>query len=128
MAKHIQPGNDPLDPDNVPTYGQWTLVNGKLASLNTLMTAGSSLMTAIRNLINALPPPVTGLIVDGKIKLYGLSGKDYDNIPIPGNLTYGVRFDGSDYPHPPKIELTYYLPQQVFKNPLYPKNPLGQLV
>lgn len=51
MPKHIQPGNEPLDPDNVPTYGQWTLVNSKLATLKNLMTSGSSLMTAVRNLL-----------------------------------------------------------------------------
>ena len=51
MPKHIQPGNEPLDPDNVPTYGQWTLVNSKLTTLKSLMTTGSSLITAVRNLL-----------------------------------------------------------------------------
>jgi len=80
------------------------------------------------NAWNDIEIPVSGLIVNGKIKLYGLTGKDYDNIPIPENNTYGIRFDGSDYPHPPKIELTYFIPQQAFKNGLYVKNPLGQYV
>jgi len=82
--------------------------------------------TIVLNSYNNIEIPVPGLIVNGKIKLYGLSGRDYDN--IPALINYGVRFDGSDYPHPPKIILTYSLPQQVFKNPLYPKKPLGQLV
>ncbi|MFA5216871.1 hypothetical protein [Sulfuricurvum sp.] len=82
--------------------------------------------TITLNAYNDIEIPVSGLIVDGKIKLYGLSGRDYDD--LPANINYGARFDASAYPHPPKIELTYFLPQQALKSPLSTKKPLGQLV